>query len=227
MPAFTVFKTALQLRFLRLPLQDRWSRIRTWPWCATCLPPRHAATLLFLSHQRPAASSQAERNNPDPSIIQGRTSRRQSARIVHPENARDCVISVLRPSKTTTDRITRYVCDGRAVLAGRQHANCVLDNCPPRPKFRPVSKHVEFLRRSLPSRRQNIPQPSPDRLSARTKANAYYPLLFVVPQRQSRVPTSGSMLEDFVADVRPELFCHVEERIQGYLLSPLVCRISE
>src|ERR1022692_5220245 len=58
------------------------------------------------------------------------------------ENARDCVITILRPSKTATDRITRYVCDGRVVLAGRQHANCILDNRPPGPGLRPVSKHV-------------------------------------------------------------------------------------
>ena len=37
-----------------------------------------------------------------------------------PGNTRDWVISILRPSKTTTDRVTRYLCDGRAVLAGRQ-----------------------------------------------------------------------------------------------------------
>jgi len=34
-----------------------------------------------------------------------------------------------------------------------------------------------------------------------------------------------SVPKQFVAHVRPELFCHIEERIQGYLLSPLVCRI--
>src|ERR1017187_2937185 len=58
------------------------------------------------------------------------------------ENARDCVITILRPSKTATDRITRYVCDGRVVLAGRQHSNCILDNRPPGPGLHPVSKYV-------------------------------------------------------------------------------------
>ena len=62
--------------------------------------------------------------------------------VFKPENARDCVIGILRPSKTATDRITRYLCDGRVVLAGRQHANCILDNRPPSPGSCPVSKHV-------------------------------------------------------------------------------------
>src|ERR1700693_549403 len=62
--------------------------------------------------------------------------------VFKPENARDCVIGILRPSKTGTNRITRYLCDGRVVLAGRQHANCILDNRPASPGLRPVSKHV-------------------------------------------------------------------------------------
>jgi hypothetical protein len=62
--------------------------------------------------------------------------------VFKPENARDCVIRILRPCRTATDRITRYVCYGRVVLAGRQHANCILDNRPPSPGLRPVSKHV-------------------------------------------------------------------------------------
>jgi hypothetical protein len=35
------------------------------------------------------------------------------------------------------------------------------------------------------------------------------------------------MHKQFVAHIRPELFCHVEERIQGYLLYPLVRRVSK
>lgn len=35
------------------------------------------------------------------------------------------------------------------------------------------------------------------------------------------------MLEQLVPHVWPEFFCYVEERIQGYLLSPFVRRISE
>src|ERR1017187_360778 len=83
MPRFTVFKTAAPTALLAfVPLQDRWSRTRTEPRCVTCLAPRDAATLVFLSPQHPAANSQAERNNPDPSIFQGRTSQRQSVRSV-------------------------------------------------------------------------------------------------------------------------------------------------
>jgi hypothetical protein len=41
-------------------------------------------------------------------------------------------------------------------------------------------------------------------------------------QRQAR-----SMPEQFVAHVGPELFCHIEEGIQSYLLSPLVRGISK
>jgi hypothetical protein len=36
-----------------------------------------------------------------------------------------------------------------------------------------------------------------------------------------------SMPKQFVAHVGPELFCHIEEGIQGYLLSPLVRGISK
>jgi hypothetical protein len=42
-----------------------------------------------------------------------------------------------------------------------------------------------------------------------------------------RISFSRLMLEQFVAHVRPKFFCNVEERIQGYLLSPLVCCISK
>src|ERR1700733_15902348 len=83
MTRFTVFKTAAPTALLAsVPLQDRWSRTRTGPPSVTCLAPRDAATLAFLSPQHPAASSQAERNNPDPSIFQGQTSRRQNVRSI-------------------------------------------------------------------------------------------------------------------------------------------------
>ena len=62
--------------------------------------------------------------------------------VFKPENAGDCVIGILRPSETAGDRITRCVCDRRLVLAGRQHANCILDNRPSSPGLRPVSKHL-------------------------------------------------------------------------------------
>src|ERR1700722_8076289 len=62
--------------------------------------------------------------------------------VFKPGNAGDCIIGILRPSETASDRITRSVSDGRVVLAGRQHANCILDNRPPSPGLRPVSKHV-------------------------------------------------------------------------------------
>src|ERR1700733_405557 len=62
--------------------------------------------------------------------------------VFKPENARDCVIRIPRPFRTATDHITRYVSDGRVVLAGRQHANCILDNRAPSPGLRPLSKHV-------------------------------------------------------------------------------------
>jgi hypothetical protein len=39
--------------------------------------------------------------------------------VFKPENAGDCIITILRPSETASDRITRCVCDGRVVLAGR------------------------------------------------------------------------------------------------------------
>src|ERR1035441_1903789 len=83
MPQSTAFKTAPPTALLVfVPLQDRRSSTRTGPRCVACLAPRHAATLAFLSPQHPAASSQAERNNPDPNIFQGRTSRRQNVRSV-------------------------------------------------------------------------------------------------------------------------------------------------
>jgi hypothetical protein len=36
-----------------------------------------------------------------------------------------------------------------------------------------------------------------------------------------------SMSKQLVAHVRPEFLCNVEERVQRYLLPPLVCGISE
>src|ERR1700691_5145369 len=41
------------------------------------------------------------------------------------------------------------------------------------------------------------------------------------------VRVTRSMPEHFVAYVGPELFCHIEEGIQGYLLSPLIRCISK
>jgi hypothetical protein len=40
-----------------------------------------------------------------------------------------------------------------------------------------------------------------------------------------RIVLSRSVPKQSVAHVRPEFFCYVEERIQGYLLPPFVCRI--
>src|SRR5579872_7447865 len=42
-----------------------------------------------------------------------------------------------------------------------------------------------------------------------------------------RLSLRRRVVEKFVAHVRPELFCHIEERIQSYLLTPLVRRISK
>ena len=47
--------------------------------------------------------------------------------------------------------------------------------------------------------------------------------LYIGQQCQSQ----ASMPKQLVAHVWPEFFCHVEERIKGYLLSPLVCGISK
>ena len=168
-----------------------------------------------------------------------------------PENARDCVIGILCPSKTATGRITRYVCDGRMVLAGRQPANCILDNRPPSPGLRPVSKHVSsfdavfqagnktflslrpigceqerkqmhaihvFCEHSakLEARRVRLRCLSRDRRSS--WQGQLCPLCSCY---------SALMPKHFVAHVGPELFCHIEEGIQAYLLSPLVRGISK
>ena len=60
-------------RVLALPM-------KMWPQWAFRLILRGAVLPAFLPPAHPAASSQGERNNPDPSIFQGRTSRRQNAR---------------------------------------------------------------------------------------------------------------------------------------------------
>ena len=52
-------------------------------------------------------------------------------------------------------------------------------------------------------------------------------LLSIAPQRWPDVRVARSMPKHFVAHVGPELFCHIEDGIQGYLLPPLVRGISK
>ena len=53
-------------------------------------------------------------------------------------------------------------------------------------------------------------------------------LLSIAPQREpSCQPQAPLVPKQFGAHVGPELFCHIKEGIQGYLLSPLVRGISK
>ena len=61
------------------------------------------------------------------------------------QDAPDCVTDLRRASKTATDGITRCFCNRRVVLTKCQHANCILNNCPPSPGLRPISKYVASL----------------------------------------------------------------------------------
>jgi len=49
----------------------------------------------------------------------------------------------------------------------------------------------------------------------------------IAPRRQPRCQSQRSVPKQLVAHVRPELLCHIEKRIQGYLLSPLIRGISK
>ena len=88
-PRCAVFKTAARTALLAFVLfRDRWSCTLTGPRCVTYRTPRHAAGLALSPHGHSAVSSRGEANNPDPNILRGRTSRRQSARS---RQARECL----------------------------------------------------------------------------------------------------------------------------------------
>jgi len=66
----------------------------------------------------------------------------EALEIFKAQDASDCVTGLRRPPKTATGGIRRCISNRRVVPTRCQFANCILNNRPPRPGFRPISKYV-------------------------------------------------------------------------------------